>query len=239
MYTSGELARKCNVSRRTVQYYDQCGLLTASRTPTDQRQYNDADVQRLREILAYRNLGFSLKEVKRIITNQNSSKYLLSLITSQQDSLTDKVAKLNQQIASLDFLKKQFDKYGYFPGNIAEGVAYLMDQAQRLRRLRIKMIVIGIILDICLWGSVCYVVLQKANLWYLGIGLIVSLILGYYITMTYFHHSCYLCPNCHSTFTVPFKNWFFAKHTPNTRHLKCSHCHQVNYCIEEFMDPHS
>lgn len=59
MYTTGQLAQKCNVSIRTIQYYDRRGLLHAKRTENGLRHYNDQDLKQLQEILISRNVNLS------------------------------------------------------------------------------------------------------------------------------------------------------------------------------------
>jgi DNA-binding transcriptional MerR regulator len=67
-YTVQQLAVLAGVSPRTLRYYDQIGLLPSSRTASGYRIYGQAEVDRLQEILLYRELGISLKEIKRIIS---------------------------------------------------------------------------------------------------------------------------------------------------------------------------
>ena len=64
----GELARIAGVSVRTLHHYDEIGLLPPSgRTPGGYRTYDDADVDRLRSILTYRELGLGLNEIAEAI----------------------------------------------------------------------------------------------------------------------------------------------------------------------------
>ena len=58
------LSPDCRVSVRTVQYYDQQGLLHARRTASNQRRYQEDDLRRLQRILAYRQLGFTIKDIR-------------------------------------------------------------------------------------------------------------------------------------------------------------------------------
>lgn len=70
----GELARLAGVSVRTLHHYDDIGLLRASsRTPGGYRVYGDADLDRLRQILVYRALGFGLDEISRMITDPGAT----------------------------------------------------------------------------------------------------------------------------------------------------------------------
>lgn len=63
-YTVGELAKLSGVSTRTLRYYDQMGLLTPERVcENGYRVYERAQVDRLQQILFYRELGVALKAI--------------------------------------------------------------------------------------------------------------------------------------------------------------------------------
>ena len=61
----GELAEKAGVTIRTLQFYDQKGLLVPSvKGPRNRRLYSDKDQERLYEILCYKYMGLSLDEIQ-------------------------------------------------------------------------------------------------------------------------------------------------------------------------------
>lgn len=63
-YTSGEFARKANVTIRTIRFYDRQGILKPSKiSEAGYRLYTDEDFGRLQEILSLKYLGFSLEEI--------------------------------------------------------------------------------------------------------------------------------------------------------------------------------
>ena len=63
--TIGELARRVGVTVRTIQYYDQQGLLSPSaKGPQNQRLYTDDNVKDLYRILTLKYLGLSLAQIK-------------------------------------------------------------------------------------------------------------------------------------------------------------------------------
>lgn len=67
-YTVGDLASMAGITVRTLHHYDEIGLLTASaRTSSGYRLYDSSDVERLRTILTYRELGLSLTETARAL----------------------------------------------------------------------------------------------------------------------------------------------------------------------------
>nr|WP_215204484.1 MerR family transcriptional regulator [Streptomyces sp. CHD11] len=64
----GRVAGLAGVSVRTLHHYDEIGLVRPSaRTPAGYRAYSAGDVERLREVLAYRRLGFGLREVGELV----------------------------------------------------------------------------------------------------------------------------------------------------------------------------
>jgi DNA-binding transcriptional MerR regulator len=80
-WTVGRVAELADVSVRTLHHYDGIGLVRPSaRTAGGYRAYSAGDVGRLREVLAYRRLGFGLREVAELVG----------------DSATDAVAHLRR-----------------------------------------------------------------------------------------------------------------------------------------------
>ena len=67
MMTVNEASKRTGVSIRTLQYYDKIGLLRAAgRTEAGYRLYDDAALERLQQILLFRELEFTLSELLRI-----------------------------------------------------------------------------------------------------------------------------------------------------------------------------
>jgi DNA-binding transcriptional MerR regulator len=68
-YTVQKLGRLAGVSTRTLRYYDEMGILKPARiNSSGYRIYGEAEVDRLQQILFYRELGVSLESIKDIIT---------------------------------------------------------------------------------------------------------------------------------------------------------------------------
>ncbi len=68
MYSVSGLARRCGLSRTTVLYYESRGLLhEAARSAGNYRQYGERELERLRQICAYRHVGLSLAEIRTIL----------------------------------------------------------------------------------------------------------------------------------------------------------------------------
>ena len=67
-YTVHKLARIAGISARTLRYYDEIGLLKPARiNSSGYRIYGKAEVDRLQQILFYKELGVSLDLIREII----------------------------------------------------------------------------------------------------------------------------------------------------------------------------
>ena len=67
-FSTGELAKAAEVSVRTVQYYDQRGILTPSKvTEGGRRIYHESDLERLKVICFLRDLDFSINQIKNLL----------------------------------------------------------------------------------------------------------------------------------------------------------------------------
>ena len=71
-YSIKELSELAGVSARTLRYYDEIGLLKPSRVnEAGYRYYGEREVESLQQILFYRERGFELKIIQRIIYDEN------------------------------------------------------------------------------------------------------------------------------------------------------------------------
>ncbi|MBQ6468470.1 MAG: MerR family transcriptional regulator [Lachnospiraceae bacterium] len=85
MMTVHEVSKIAGVSIRTLQYYDRIGLLHPSGyTDAGYRLYDDTDLEQLRDILLFRELEFSLKDIRTIL---NSPQFDRGRVLEQQIEL--------------------------------------------------------------------------------------------------------------------------------------------------------
>ena len=100
-YSAGEVSRISGVSVRTLHHYDEIGLLSPSgRSSTGYRQYDDADLERLQQILFYRELGFDLKRIKRILGQATFHK--AAALRSHRQVLEQNAARTRTLIVTID-----------------------------------------------------------------------------------------------------------------------------------------
>lgn len=69
-YSVNKLAKLAGVSGRTLRYYDEVGLLAPARISSNgYRIYGPKEVDRLQQILFYRELGVSLQEIRKVLAS--------------------------------------------------------------------------------------------------------------------------------------------------------------------------
>ncbi len=100
-YTVHKLGQTAGVSTRTLRYYDEIGILTPARiNSSGYRIYGQAEVNRLQQILFYRELGVSLEKIKEVLTDPgfDETKALLE----HREKLLIKRAQLDALITNVE-----------------------------------------------------------------------------------------------------------------------------------------
>lgn len=106
-YTINELARMAGISTRTLRYYDQVGLLSPARLPTNgYRIYGPAEVDKLQQILFFRALGVSLDEIGRLLKSpdfdrETTLKSHLTALVKQREQLDRLIKNVSKTIDAL------------------------------------------------------------------------------------------------------------------------------------------
>lgn len=102
MYKISELAQLSGVSTRTLRYYDEIGLLKPAQVGENgYRGYDSAQVDRLQEILFYRQLGMPLEEIRNLL---DTASY------DREKSLQQHLSALKQQQNQLNLLIQNVEK---------------------------------------------------------------------------------------------------------------------------------
>ena len=123
--TVGEVAHLASVSVRALHHYDELGLLTPSvRTEAGYRLYSDADLACLQQVLFFKELGFGLGDIARIMHDPQFDR--LEALRMQRRMLMDKSSQLALMAEAVDAAidaeeggvrmdaKDMFDAFGDF-----------------------------------------------------------------------------------------------------------------------------
>ena len=100
-YTVGRIAALSGVTVRTLHHYDDIGLLTPTgRSTAGYRQYDEADLERLQQVLFYRELGFPLEEIVRLLNDPGTD--AIEHLRRQRRFLTERYSRLHRMIVAVD-----------------------------------------------------------------------------------------------------------------------------------------
>ena len=233
-YSSGEMAKACGVTVRTVQYYDRRNILKPSAfTDGGRRLYTESDLDKLRIICFLRSCGISLNVIEKILLEDNSNDVIMTLLDEEIQQTQHSISELQVNLNLLTSMRQSLSKLESVSVNSISDVAHIMQHKQELRRVRVTIGTVGLILGIFQWGTliygcfvhewlpfICYVVVAIPS---------ITALFNYYCS-----HVSFICPMCHQVFEPKKKEIFFAAHTATARKLTCTHCNHKGYCIEVF-----
>ena len=107
MYLIKQVSEISGVSVRTLHHYDEIGLLSPKKQENGYRYYSDEELSQLQTILYYKYLGFSLKEIKSLMKQNEDDllphlKHQLDLMQKEKDRLLTLIDTLEKTIASTE-----------------------------------------------------------------------------------------------------------------------------------------
>jgi DNA-binding transcriptional MerR regulator len=99
--TVGNAAKLVGVSVRTLHHYDEIGLVVPSgRTSTGYRIYEPGNIERLYQVLTYRELGFALEEIRKLLDDPDID--VLEHLKDQLGLLGERIDRLRQMASAVE-----------------------------------------------------------------------------------------------------------------------------------------
>jgi MerR family copper efflux transcriptional regulator len=107
----GQAAKRSGVSAKMIRHYEAIGLLPkVARTFANYRVYTDNDVHTLRFIRRARTLGFSMADIKELLSlwqsRSRSSAAVKKIVGRHVSELRQKIAELESMAATLEHLAR-------------------------------------------------------------------------------------------------------------------------------------
>lgn len=105
----GEASKKSGVSAKLIRHYESIGLIPkASRALSGYRTYSDREVNILKFVKRSRSLGFSMEEIKKLVSlwrnKKRTSQEVKKLATKHIDELEQKITELQSMVETLKHL---------------------------------------------------------------------------------------------------------------------------------------
>ena len=233
-YTTGEIAKLCGVSVRTVQYYDNRGILVPSElSEGGRRLYSEDDLKRMHVICFLREAGLPINSIFALFAEENPGSIISILLEQRERTLRAELAERQEQLALIEGIKQELKEIENFSVESIGDIAHMMKQKDKLTKMRWTMILTGIPVTVLQWTSI--VLWITHGLWWLFAAWVcVAIPWGIVVSCYYFSHVAYICPACHEVFKPRFREMFWAYHTPKMRRLTCPKCGRHGLCVEVY-----
>lgn len=231
-YTTGEVAKLCEVTVRTVQYYDTRGLLIPSElSEGGRRLYSDDDVRKLRSICFLRKIGLSINSIAALLTDENADVVIGMLLEQQARLLRAEMEDRRTKLHAVERLAQELRNRNSFSVETIGDIAHTMNHQNQLRRVHLTMLMVGILMDVLEVGALLLWIFK--GVWQpFAVCIPVVILCGVLLVRLYYRKTAYLCPRCHAIFRPGFREFLFSAHTPKTRKLSCVKCGYHGFCVE-------
>ena len=233
-YTTGELAKLCGVTVRTVQYYDSRGILCPTElSEGGRRLYSEEDLKKMRVICFLRDLGLPLNAIAQLLSEEHPEQVIDLILQQQEAQLRQEIGERQEKLQKLEGLQRELRSVERFSVESIGDIAYAMENKKKLRRVRAVMLFVGIPLEVIEWATLIYAV-THGIWWPFLLGLTAVILGSAWMVWYYYKNVKYICPACHTVFRPSFWQMFWAPHTPNTRRLTCTACGHKGFCVEVY-----
>lgn len=233
-YTTGEMAKLCGITVRTVQYYDNRSILVPSRlTEGGRRVYSEDDLQKLKVICFLREIGMPINSISELLSEEAPENVISMLLEQQEKALTDEISEKQAQLDTIKQMTKELKSWGNFSVDSITDIAHIMKNKKNLSKVRGIVIAVGLVMDAIEVATLMLWITK--GIWLpFAIGMLVVVAMGIWISLYYFKSVEYICPECHNVFQPSLKEALFANHTPKTRKLRCPKCNHKGFCVETY-----
>ena len=231
-YTTGEVAKECGITVRTVQFYDQKGILVPSAlTEGGRRLYSEEDLKRMKIICFLRDTGLSLDTIGQLLKEEDPGSVIAILLGQQEQVLREEISERREKLERVEELKNGLKTVSSFSIETIGDIATVMENKKKLNAMYRNVFLTGIplcilqVVSILLW-------IFKGIWWPFVIWAVLAIPFSIFWTRYYYRHTAYICPQCHEVFRPAFREAFFARHTMRTRKLTCGKCGHHGFCVE-------
>ena len=108
----GEIAKKLDMSQRTIRYYEEIGLLNSiKRVEAGRRVYTEMDLRRLKLIKRLKIMGMTLSEMQELEAMWTIEKSNDKVLKRLWELLNNQLSRLDDRIADLNILRNEILEY--------------------------------------------------------------------------------------------------------------------------------
>ena len=233
-YTTGEMAKLCGITVRTVQYYDTRNILVPSElSEGGRRLYSEEDLRRLKIICFLRELDLPINSIAQLLSEEDPGSVIDLLLQQQKLVLHSEIGEREARLEKVEQLQRELKYIEHFTVESIGDIAYMMENKKKLRNVRAVMLGVGIPLEVLEWATLI-LALTTGIWWPYVLGMCAVIGGSAWMVAYYYRRVDYICPRCHTVFRPKFKEMFWARHTPTTRKLTCTCCGHHGFCVEVY-----
>ena len=131
-YTTGEIAKLCGVSVRTVQYYDSRNILIPSElSEGGRRLYSEDDLKRMRIICFLREAGVPISSIGQLFEEEHPEKAISILLDQQEKALKSEIAEGQKKLEIIETIKRSLKEIDSFTVESIGDIAHIMKQKDK------------------------------------------------------------------------------------------------------------
>ncbi len=231
-YTTGDMAKLCKITVRTVQYYDSRGILVPSAlSEGGRRLYSEKDLKKLKLICCLRDLDLSISSIADILEADNSENVISAILQEQRTAIERNIQKQGESLKVINSFLAELKDCRSFSVDSINDIVTVMQNKERLKKVHIRMVIAGLMMDAIEIGTLLLWILK--GIWFpFVLGMLAIAALGIWAFNYYYKNVSYICPECHKVFKASKREVFLSKHTPKARKLTCRHCCSKGWCVE-------
>lgn len=232
MYTTGEVAKMCGVSVRTVQYYDSRSILSPSGvTEGGRRLYAEQDVKRMRVILFLRDAGLSIGSISHILGDESPGSVINVLLDRREEQLLEEMEEKREMLRKIEGIRREMKSIENFTVESIGDIALRIENKKSINRLHAAMLIAALPVMLLELAAVILWITRKM-IWPAAVWLAADIVFGVWMSMYYYRRVQYICPQCHRVFRPSFQDMLWARHTASLRKLTCAACGWRGFCVE-------
>lgn len=232
IYTTGEIAKLCGVSVRTVQYYDTRNILVPSSiSEGGRRLYSENDLRRMKLICFLRELDISISTIDKMLREEHPEDIIALILEEQEKSLKNDISDKEHRLKKLRELRRELSSMESVSLDSIGDAAHIMKNNTNLKRVRTILLATAIPFGIMEWTSI-FLWIFCGIWWLFALYTVLAVPYTVWIFRFYRKNVSYICPRCHTVFKPNGREFFFARHTLTTRNLICTCCGHKGFCVE-------
>ena len=144
-YTTGELAKECGITVRTVQFYDQRGILVPSAlTEGGRRLYSEEDLRMMKIICFLRDTGLSLDTIGKLLKEEDLGSVVSIFLEQQEQVLQEEIADRKDKLDRLEELKSGLKDLPSVSVESIGDIATVVENKKKLSAVHRKMVLVGL-----------------------------------------------------------------------------------------------